>query len=689
MRLLPALILLAACHVAAVAAETTDASRLPNVVVIEDTIDDPAMSPVTLPDNNHALGIDGAEIIRSLAGVSAGRFGGHGLEPVIRGQSQGRLNVRLDGASVHGGCPNRMDPPTSFMGVQSYDRVTVLKGVQTLVHGAGGSGGTVLFERNLAPPRDGFSGSAGLSTSTNGVDGAVFADITAGNDRLFVRAIGSRNEAGNYEDGNGRDVRSAFTTTSGTLALGYRPDRDSRFELTLESVRTDDALFPGAGMDAPEDRAGLVRLRAETPVFDGGRLRADAWYSGVDHLMDNYSERQRTAPMAMRVPSDSDTVGTRAFVELPLASDWSLTTGFDAEENRRDAVRYAGPDETSVNSVNAYLWPDVTLRQVGLVAEAARGEGGPNRWRLGARLDRVTAQAGKAALDPAGPPAAPSTLYDDYYGADADKRHETNLGLLARFEHQAHPGVTWFAGASRTMRSADTTERFIASTNPANPAARWIGNPGLDPEAHHQVDAGLTLRGAGWSASSVVYVDEVRDYILRDRARGQDGVLRDDGATVYRNVDARLLGAELSGEAVIDRWTLSAGLSYVHADNRDDNRPLAQIPPLNGYMEAAWTSDRWAMGARWSLAASQPRVDDDRSVGSGLDAGKTPGYGVLDLHASVRTGLQGELRLGVRNLFDRAYADHLNRANQDPFNPDPVQVNEPGRSLWASWRSLF
>lgn len=46
-------------------------------------------------------------------------------------------------------------------------------------------------------------------------------------------------------------------------------------------------------------------------------------------------------------------------------------------------------------------------------------------------------------------------------------------------------------------------------------------------------------------------------------------------------------------------------------------------------------------------------------------------------------------RAGIDNLFDRSYAEHLNRANLDPFNPDPVQVNEPGRSLHAAWEMAF
>ncbi|MBT8446211.1 MAG: TonB-dependent receptor, partial [Gammaproteobacteria bacterium] len=547
MKTIAAVMALALIQTTAMAAEPADAGPLPNMVVIESNTAEPAMSPLTLPDNSHALGIDGAEIIRSIAGVSAGRFGGHGLEPVVRGQSQGRLNVILDGAYVHGGCPNRMDPPTSFMGPGSYDRVTVLKGVQTLLHGAGGSGGTVLFERQLNPPADGFDGNAGVSTSSNGVDNAVFADATVGGKTLFARVMASRQDAGNYEDGNGREVRSAYTTTSGTLALGYAPAADSRVELTLESVRTDDALFPGAGMDAPQDKANLVRLRVETPLSATVRARADAWYSGVDHLMDNYSARVRTAPMAMRVPSDSDTVGGRVLFDMPLTGAWSMTAGLDFQQNRRTAIRYQGMHESSVVAVNSYLWPDATIRQTGLIGEALYDDRGPRRIRLGARIDHVSATADAARLDPPGMLLAAADLYAAYYGAAADKQQEDNLSLLARLDHNIGNGLTWFAGASRTVRTADTTERYLASNNPMDPAARWIGNPWLDPEIHHQLDTGLSMTGDGWSASSVVYIDDVSDYILRDRARAQDGVQLDDGATVYRNVDARFFGAELSG----------------------------------------------------------------------------------------------------------------------------------------------
>jgi iron complex outermembrane receptor protein len=76
-------------------------------------------------------------------------------------------------------------------------------------------------------------------------------------------------------------------------------------------------------------------------------------------------------------------------------------------------------------------------------------------------------------------------------------------------------------------------------------------------------------------------------------------------------------------------------------------------------------------------------VDDNPTTGSGLDARATPGFAAVDLYGEVRLGRDGEVRLGVDNVLDTTYAYHVNRANADPFNPGPVQVNEPGRSVWA------
>ena len=86
-------------------------------------------------------------------------------------------------------------------------------------------------------------------------------------------------------------------------------------------------------------------------------------------------------------------------------------------------------------------------------------------------------------------------------------------------------------------------------------------------------------------------------------------------------------------------------------------------------------------------AAEQTRVDDDPMTGSGLDTGETPGWAVLDLYGRYRISDRVSLDVGVDNLFDKEYAQHLNRSSA--FDPTQVQVNEPGMSAWIKVSARF
>ena len=92
---------------------------------------------------------DGADYLKAMPGFSVVRKGGTDGDPVLRGMSGSRVGVLLDGQQILGGCGGRMDPPTAYVFPAAYDRITVLKGPQTVLYGSGASAGTVLFERDL------------------------------------------------------------------------------------------------------------------------------------------------------------------------------------------------------------------------------------------------------------------------------------------------------------------------------------------------------------------------------------------------------------------------------------------------------------------------------------------------------------------------------------------------------------
>ncbi len=634
-------------------------------------------------DELTAPGRETGDLLRDMAGVSGSRIGGHGTDPVIRGLGQTRINVLLDGAFVHGACPNRMDPPTAYGPAAGYDRITLMRGVNTLEYG-GGPGGTVLLERDTQRFVDGEEMRARFHAGyrDNGATTDTAVDLAAGRPAGFVRVLGSWMDAEDYDDGGGNPVRSAFEERSATVIGGWTPSDETKLEISAEAQRLRDELFAGAGMDSPKSDNDILRLRYRTGSL--GRLsslRTELSFSRVDHVMDNYTLREPANPMMlMRAPASSDTESGRIVGEIEQRRRrWRF--GLTVQNNTRDAIRVNDFN----GMLNSLLWPDVEIDQSGVFGELHLDLAARRRVIGGLRYDHVRARAGRADERPDGPFLSPNALYAVYYGEidGGRRRTEHNVGALLRYEHDLRllPG-TWYAGFSRSFRTADATERYIAS-NAGMPSRRWVGNPTLAPERHHQAELGLFLRRDGWDFDASLFHNDVADFILRDRFRRPG-----NNATVYRNIDARLWGGELNaGMDLSEGWRAELGLGYVRARNRDDDRPVAQTPPLEGTARLDYSAGRWQAGVQLRAAARQDRVDDDPLTGSGLDSGPTPGWSKVNLHARYSLGPKWRLDAGIDNLFDRQYAEHLNRSSA--FDAEQVQVNEPGRSLWLrlSWQS--
>lgn len=619
-----------------------------------------------------------ADRLREIPGLSGSRMGGHGTDPAIRGLGQNRINVLLDGAFVQGACPNRMDPPTAYASALGYDQVTVVKGMRSLEY-SGGPGGTILMERMrpaLGNERPWLGSlTAGLRSNGNGRE--LGADLAVGDQRRYLRLVGGVTDAGNYEDGAGSKVRSAYEERTLAFVAGVDVGAETTLELSLEAQQLRDVLFAGAGMDSPKSDNRALRLKLDQASLGWfSNIRAEFHHAEVDHVMDNFS--LRPAPMAsLRVPSTSDTSGLRLTGELERDTQtWRL--GVDWDRNDRAAVR----GNVMTGQSQSVLWPDVRMARLGAFAELDQPWGDALRLVAGLRFDRVRSRAGAAGEQPAGVMSSPNALYARYYdGAQASTVTEHHWGALLRLERElaAVPGMV-YAGLSQTFRSADATERFLASDN-MNPSARWVGHPDIDAERHRQLELGIVMARDGWQLDGAVFHNWISDYILRDRT-GVPG----DNATIYRNVAVRMLGTELTlRRQWSSGWHAEVGAGYVRAENRSDRRPVAQTPPLEGLAMLTHEQDGWLAGLRWRGAAKQSRVDSDPMTGSGLDAGKTSAWGVLDVFAQWTGGARWRLDAGIDNLFDKRYAQHLNRASA--FDPQQIQVNEPGRSAWVKLRA--
>ncbi len=666
-RLVPALILLVA--------------SLPAADFI--TVTAPAEDSVRLPS-----GADPGGGLRLLPGVEAVRMGGIGLDPVVRGQQGSRLLVLADGACPHGGCPNRMDPPTSYAPADA-NRAMVEAGGLSVRH-PGAPMGVVRLDRE--PPRLGDgrwqAAEAEVRGASNGHAAEAGAALALGDEQAQIQGRFHSARADDYEDGDGNAVRSGFHSSKGGGTLAWTPDAQTRLELSHDLTRERDVLFAGAGMDAPSSDDRTTRLRFSHRRTDGllATANLDAYASRVEHLMDNYSLRP-VAGMAMRAPSTSNTTGARTTAELRTAAGL-LGLGLDGEELHQDARRYAGASPASVTTLNSLLWPDVRQRRFGAWGDLAVDLGSDTRLVPGLRWDVVRSSADEAGVDPPGMPLSPAALYALYYGSEAEPRTEHLLGAALRLEHDWGDSGRVVTALSRQQRAADPTERFIAA-NGSSPSQRWVGDPGLTAETHWQAQVAIehgdreTVR---WRAEA--WADRVQDYIRRDRARAQADVLVADGATIYHGTDALLAGTRIEAGAPLAAWLRAeVDAAWTWGEDLATGLPLAQIPPLSGRAALRCGDDHLSgtIAVRWSARAV--RLDDDVTTGSGLDAGETPTWTVLDLTTAWRPYADVELSAGVDNLLDRTYAEHLNKPNA--FDPTVTQVNEPGRSLWLAASMRF
>ena len=328
---------------AALAAETVDehAAHANEISPLVITAVAPS-SPLTLVTNpkdprQPVPASDGGDYLKTIPGFALIRNGGTNGEPILRGMFGSRLNILTNGGQMLGACPGRMDTPTSYIAPETYDKLTVIKGPQTVLWGPGASAGTVLFERE--PEHFGELGTRVNASVLAGSNGRFdkTLDAAAGGPLGYVRVIGNTAHSDDYKDGNGDTVPSRYDKWNGDVALGWTPDADTLLELTA-GKGDGEARSAGRGMDGSQYKRESLGLRFEKSnigeVLD--TLQAQVYYNYADHVMDNYTLRtpsgtgMMAGPMAANV--DRRTLGARIKATWRWA-DVQLISGIDAQTN--------------------------------------------------------------------------------------------------------------------------------------------------------------------------------------------------------------------------------------------------------------------------------------------------------------------------------------------------------------------
>ncbi|MGM0631624.1 MAG: TonB-dependent receptor [Pseudomonadota bacterium] len=685
---------------------------------------------------------DTASLLSQLAGVSVNQAGAVSGLPTIRGLTDDRLRVKVDGMDMIAACPNHMNPPLSYMAPSDVGQMTVFAGITPVSVGGDSIGGTIISETRApqfsdTPTLEGDVG--GFSRSNNNAMGTNVR-ISRTSENLSASYSGNYSKGDNYTaakdfkttEQTGRpghtlpldEVGStAYETQNHNLRIAYRTE-DDLFDVQVGYQNMPSQLYPNQRMDLLDNQQ--VRLNMSWQhATDWGRVQSRIYHEQVDHGMDFGPDRQfwygsnasggmpcdpirfvgdpeGSCASGMPMVSESGNTGLSVSAEIDLPARGMVRVGADLQQFRLDdywTASGSGMGPGTFQNIN-----NGERDRSALFAEHELDL--TDNWLVmyGARLERVTRNADEVrgystAMTAPGMQAMQANAFNQ-----ADRKHsDTNVDLTLLTRYQLSDQVDLELGLAQKVRSANLYEAYPWSSwmmaasmnNLVGDGNGYVGNPALDPEEARTLSGNLSWRSVNGNQQVSInsYFTRVDDYIDAVAAgmgwqAGQYNVLQ------YQNQQAELKGVDLTfSSALADnasgQWALDGNLSYIDAENTDTGAGLYNTIPLQGRLTLSQTLAGWDNSLEWVYTGKK---DDLSLIRNEL---ATDSYSILNLRLS-HSWEAVRLDLGVENLLDEFYfqpagGTYLGQGTTMSMNGIPFGIGVPGmkRSVFAGVNYSF
>lgn len=601
--------------------------------------------------------VDGAAYLQSIVGFNQIKNGGANGDVTFRGMFGSRIKILTDGTENLGACPSRMDNPASYVSPESYDKITVVKGPQTVQYAHTGSAATVIFEREpeqltSAKP---YRGQASVMLGSYGrLDQNVEAAV--GDETKYARLNANRSIADSYQDGAGNTVPSDWKKWNADLALGWTPNEDTWVE--LKGGKSDgEAVYAGRPMDGSKFARESLGLHVEKKNISEviKKVEAQVDYSYNDHVMDNFSLRKFNPADGMSMPMASNVARRTLNARVAMTQDWGklqLISGIDSQKNEH--TKRSGSLMSPYQ--NKARVGDMDFESYGAFGELSYAFNDQHKLVTGARVDQ-------AKIDNL---------------ATVTERKETLPSGFVRIESELAEHVKTYAGLGYVERVPDYWELF--STKYHQSAGTTFAD--LENEKTAQFDAGYQYEQGAFKSWASVYAGLIQDYILvAYTPTGSMGRLE----AKSRNIDATIAGAE-AGVAyqLTDQIQADISAMYAWGENTTDHTALPQIAPLEGRFNLRYVQEKYNLGLLWRVVAAQDRTSYREGNIIGYDLEDSKGFGTLSLNGTYNIQKDLDLSVGIDNVLNKNYAEHLNKLGSSGFGYAATeQFNNIGRNYWA------
>lgn len=584
------------------------------------------------------LNHDAGKFLNSIPEINGiKKAGNYATDPVLRGFKYEQLNIVIDGAAhAVNACPSRMDPAVSQVNMNMVQEAEIYKGPYHFRYG-NSFGGTINFV-TLAPEftenlKLGGRISSGYESNGNVFRNELFSQLS--HQKIVWDLFGSYQKGDRYKDGNGDEVRSAFLRYNMGTKGNFKWNDQNVTTLQINTNQGRDVEFAALNMDLIYDKTWMFQLKhlAEFNQKYLKHLDFNSYYSFVDHSMG-------TPDRKMVSDVQSTTYGARLESKFAFGKN-IFYTGLDYKHEGAENIRMIMPAMMPMRDGTS--WQDSSTDQIGWF----------NEYQMNFKNSKLVASL---RLDyNKGDAKAPSNLFKTLYGDGKAENfnHSLSLGYNKNLCNHNQLGI-WLG---RAQRSGSLTERYINRFAVGIDAYELVGNPDLKPETNNQIDLIFTHKKDNIFFQADVFYSYLENYISGVIVPIKPYSMTAPGTRQIQNIEkAFKTGVETRFNwQFLPKFRTELAAAYTYAEDLSTNNPLPEIAPLDFRWNVLADFSPVSLGLHYRYSAKQSRINPT------FGEFTTPEFSVFDFTSKYNVFKNATLSFDVLNIFDRAYAEHLNR----------------------------
>jgi iron complex outermembrane receptor protein len=412
----------------------------------------------------------------------------------------------------------------------------------------------------------------------------------------------------------------------------------------------------------------------------------------TDHNMNNFSLRQVPRmlgmggmPMARLSISNAKDIAYKLHAMMPVGSG-HLTVGTDGWLAKHNADVF-DPNNAAFSLQN---YNNIKRNRYSLFSEWGGTLTDTLNIRLGVRYSRIQMDSGTVSASGFGGILATqiNTLANNFNNSQRSQK-DNLIDITLQIKQRINDQLSFNIGVARKQRAPSYQERYLwsplESTAGLADQRTYVGNVALNPETSYNIDAGFDWHSDRVYFTPHIFFKRVNNYIqgtaltsgtAYDFRVAQGNLLRGGGFCTTNpldpfcvplqssNVDAEFYGADAGfGINFTDHIALDGSISYVRGKRRDISDNLYRMAPLNSTVALSYYGD-----ADWSATAESVFYGKQDKVSRSNSEQATAGYSLFNLSARYALSPGSEISVGINNVLDRFYQNHLGGYNRVAAN---------------------